>query len=335
LSFLILGDLHIGVQPKGLPVSNSYVLQIVDQVEQYARMNGIHEIAQLGDLHDSVHVPEEQRIFVMEMLSKSKLTWHIQFGNHDYRDIEYNTLMFYKDMQEKFSLLKNVKFYTEPTITKVADTNVAFLPWPHTKIKSEKPLICFGHFALAGAKGDTGYVLKGDNKLSGKHFWFIGDLHTFQEGEDYCYIGAPLQFKYGDTPDRFFAHFIGNERKPKYKTIPLQLPYILDVNTVKSVSKIDKLLNSLKTRTDYIFTKVKYSPEVFADYRYAEISKLPRVIVEPLSGKHKENEETEAVVLIDSKHLRRSLVRKRLEKKGFGKTELKLADNILDELEEK
>jgi len=330
--FIILGDLHEGCYPKGVAASFSYLTSIFQQVEDYALKHGIDTAVQLGDIHDGVGVSEESRFFMMEMFSKSRLSWKIYFGNHDYLSAEYNTLQYYQKMQ-KFGLLKNCEFFTEPTITKFKGMPTAFLPWPHHKVKSKEPMLCFGHFAKAGAKGDNGYVIKGETEISSKHEWIIGDLHTYQKGSNYTYIGAPLQLKYGDTAKRYFGHFKGNLAKPKILRVPIQLPYRLQQLTCTSEVEIAKLIKNLADRDANVYTKLKLGEEVLTDYRYDEIKNTERVTVE-FAGKIKEVKEGEdVVVLIDSKSVRLELVKKRLKKKGFSADAIKRALDIVSELE--
>jgi len=330
--FLILGDLHEGCYPKGVAASFSYLASIFQQVEDYAIKNGIDTCVQLGDIHDSVGVSEDSRFFMIEMFSKSKLKWKVYYGNHDYLDANYNTLIYYKKMQE-FGLLSNCEFFTEPTVTKLKGLPVAYLPWPYHSVKSKDPLICFGHFAKAGAKSDHGYVLKGDVEISSKHEWIIGDLHTYQRGPNYTYIGAPLQLKYGETDKRYFGHCKGKIGKFKIVRVPIQLPYRLEVHTCTAEKEIAELITTLSKRDSNVYSKLKLGAEILVDYRYEELKKIERTTIE-FVGKIKEVKEGEdSVVLIDSKSVRLELVKKRLKKKGFDTTTIKRGLDIIAELE--
>jgi DNA repair exonuclease SbcCD nuclease subunit len=333
LSWLVLGDLHLQCYPKGVPASFSYIKNIFNQVEEYARKNAVDTVVQVGDVHDGAGVDEATRIFLLDQLHNSKLQWRLLMGNHDYTDSEYNTLKYYQALQKRLGILPNVQFYTEPTPDKLKGKFVAFLPWPHNKIKFSEPLICFAHFAAAGAKGDNGYVLKGDRYISKNHYWEIGDLHTPQRGSNWNYIGAPLQFKYGDTDKRFFGHFTGTAIKPKTTKIPIQLPYRIEQGTYTNPKDLDMLFKHLGKRETNEYTLLKLGEEILVDHRYDELSKQPRLTIEYAGKKQKDEEQQDTIVLIDSKSVRESLVRKRLKKKGHDKKTIDKAMSIVNSLE--
>ena len=333
MGFLFVGDFHLGAYPKGVPASYSYLKSIFAQLEEYALKHGYENIVQLGDLHDSVGVSEEDRIFYIEQFSKSKLNWKIYYGNHDFLDANYNTLSYYKRLQKTLGVLKNVEFYTEPTQTEIEGTKVAILPWPYNKVKSKVPLVCFGHFAAKGAKGDNGFSLKEGASISDKHYWLIGDLHTYQKGRYHTYIGSPLQLKYGDTPKRYFGVFEGRATRPNVSRIEIQLPYRLEQVVCTSIDDIGKMLADLKNRDPNVYSQLKLGAEVLADYRYEEIKAIPQTNIVFTGKVRKEDDTKDSVVLIDSKSVREDLVKKRLKKKGFDSAAIKKALAIIKSLE--
>ena len=334
MNFLAVGDLHLGCWPKNVPATFSYWDAVFNQIEEYAKMNGVERAVQLGDVHDSVQVPEDERFYALSRFQKSKLEWDVYHGNHDYTDVNYNTLMYYKKLQTDFNILQHVHFHIEPTVKKYQGQKVAFLPWPYNAVKMKEPGLCFAHFALSGAKSDNGYILKeSDKTIDKKHYWIIGDLHQYQTSDRYLYPGAILQFKYNDSPKKYFAHFTGTPAKPKWKRIQLRLPYQLEQQTVQDPKNIPEMLQHIKARNDNVYTQLKCSAEIMADYRYDDITKIERVLVE-YSGKKKVETETDSsVMLIDSETVRRDLVRQRLKKKGFSKLQIDKAMSIIQELE--
>ncbi len=316
-----------------MPASFSYVTSILNQVEEYARKNAISTIIQLGDVHDSTHVDEQTRLFFMQSLQRSKLRWIMYYGNHDYLSAEYNTLQYYRQMQSTFGILPNAKFITEPTIMKIEKQNCAVLPWPHATITSKESLLCFAHFAKFGAKSDNGFVLKTGENIDTKHFWIIGDLHSYQKGDNYLYVGAPLQLKYGDTDKRYFVNFTGSSNKPKWQRIQIKLPYILEQQTILQISNIEKLQKHLSNRSDNTYTKIKCGADIMADYRFEEIQSTKNIIIEYAGKVKATSNDNENVAIIDSKSVRQQLVRKRLIKKGFDKLAISKAIHILNQIE--
>ena len=333
MSWLVLGDLHLQKYPRSVPASFSYLKSIFSQVEEYARKNGVSTVVQVGDVHDGTGVEEDTRAFFMSAIHNSPLQWHFLMGNHDYSSVEYNTLTYYKRLQKSLGILPNARFYNEPEQTKLQGCLVNFLPWPHNKVKSDRPCINFAHFALAGAKGDNGYTLKSDITVSKKHYWEIGDLHLPQRGANWNYIGAPLQLTYGDTPNRYFGHYTGTVEKPFTKRIPIQSPYQLEQIKVTDPSKLPKLLQHLKSRNLNLFTQLKLGEQILLDHRYNELMQLPRLNTGFADKQKKEDSSEEQVVLIDSKSVRETLVRNRLKKKGFSLKQIEKAISLVNELE--
>jgi Calcineurin-like phosphoesterase len=327
VEFLVIGDTHIEAWPKGLPISYDPWQFIFQQVFDYGQKHGIETIVQVGDIFDNSDPEDDSRLFLWDEIERSGMTWHIILGNHDYSDATKNALKYFQKLKKR-GHLKNANFYTEPTFTKFGKQPVAFLPWPLSRIKEEKDHICFAHFSLSGSKGDYGFTVKSGVELQKKHQWVLGDLHKPQPH----YIGAPLQFKYGEVANRFFGHVYGNEYPYKIKRVPLQLPYRLEVMNLFDEKEGSKVIRKLQERDSNVYTKIKLGTLVIGSTLPLELEKIPRIITE-FSGKIKKEQEETNVIHIDSKSVRDDLVRERLRKKGFDKPTRERAMKIVAGIE--
>ncbi len=314
---LLVGDLHIGRYPQNVPVSYRHWDIVFDQIDEVLDEIDVDEAVFLGDVFESTSPSlEDLQYFAQKLknLQKRVKRIFVLMGNHCYRSEEYNNLNWFKMFQTTFNSLKKCKFVDSYHSQELSIGPCEFLPWPQRKPKN-KGSVVFAHISINGALSDNGFKLKSDTTISKNNRWYIGDIHAPQQGDNYVYVGAPLQLRYGDGLDRFLM--LVSKRKGKLidKWIPIKTNYILQVVNAIELEDCKKIYRELEKRPDHAFTKIKASPEVYASPYFSKFEKLDRILIEPISKKRSKDDDTEPLVtdFTDSLTLRRKLVRKRLK----------------------
>lgn len=328
MSVLVVGDLHIKCWPQGIPTDYSPWESIFNQIHEILdQKTDITDIVFVGDIFENTNLAlEDIQFFTKQTLELEKFaTLHFIYGNHDYQSINYNNLMWFVWAKQAFNTFSNSYFYTEPTLVKLKIGYCSFLPWPH-HVAHKKSKFVFAHITINNSLSDFNTKLKSDIKIDLTKKWIIGDLHTFQEGENFVYVGSPLQQKYGTTLSRYFLLL----KKDTYSTIPISLPYKLQQITVTNTNKI---LAKLDKRKDNEYTKLKIASELYETDLISKLSKYPRLLIEPIGKRTAANDEP-ITLNIDSMHIRQSLVQENLKKlkKPLRKKAKKMIEKIEKEI---
>ena len=222
LRAIVLGDTHIEKLNNLFPNGLEKTLWSWQYAINYCEENSIDHLIQLGDIFDSPYPSQYSIRKLLRILHGTKVQIWSMLGNHDY-DADHNSV-------ELAQWVTNLKgsgpvIFTKPTLQKIEGVNFWFAPYPHTKQPKEKA-VCIGHFDMPGARMDNGRLIKG-KKLKLTMPWIIGHLHSFQDYKNVVYPGAPLQFTFGDQPEKFMLDITVLKGKLKWQAIPLQTPFKL------------------------------------------------------------------------------------------------------------
>ncbi len=190
MSWLFIGDPHLTDSP-----ADEYRWRMFDNMRDIVKHNAISRIVIAGDLcdrkdrHSGVLVNR-----IIEELSSFFEPIDVLCGNHDRAldTIPYFTFL---------SMLKNVRFITQPT----PDKSALFLPWSPNPLEEWADLtlsqykVIFIHQTITGvveggyrAENNKMPILPRGVKVYG------GDIHTQQTVGTVVYVGAPHPIKYGD-----------------------------------------------------------------------------------------------------------------------------------------
>lgn len=241
LNFLAVGDLHYEALEKYLPDGDflTPINRTLQQIWNYAKDNGIEHIVLLGDIFDNPFPRDESKKAFLKSLDK-KLQYHIILGNHDYANINENSLNLCKYFIEDLGLMDNVKFYLEPTVEEINGIKLNFLPYPFKEATCEAPAICFGHFETKGSISDSGRIFKEGVVLDDNYTWILGHLHR-QQGNNYP--GSICQHRFGEPINKYFFDVkVKDNDEIEINKVSINTPYkLIDliVNKIKDI-KLEK-----------------------------------------------------------------------------------------------
>lgn len=241
LNFLVVGDIHLEAIAKYFP--EDYLSPVTDTLKniwKYARENAIEHIVILGDIFDNPFPKDETKKAFLKSLDK-KLQYHIILGNHDYANVNENSLNLCKYFIEDLGLMDNVKFYLKPTVEEIQGIKFNYLPYPQKQPTTEAPAICFGHFETKGAISDNGRPFKEGIVLDKNYNWFLGHLHR-QQGD--LYPGSILQCRFGEPVNKYFFDVkVNNDDSISIEKITINTPYkLLDlvIDKYEDLDSLDK-----------------------------------------------------------------------------------------------
>lgn len=240
LNFLAVGDIHYEALEKYLPDQNflTPVNITLKQIWEYAKDNGIEHIVLLGDIFDNPFPKDETKKAFLKSLDK-KLQYHIILGNHDYANVNENSLNLCKYFIEDLGLMDNVRFYLEPTVKDINGVKFNFLPYPFNQATCEAPAICFGHFETKGSISDSGRIFKEGVVLDNNYTWILGHLHR-QQGNNYP--GSILQHRFGEPINKYFFDVkVMDNNEVKINSISINTPYKLIDLVVNRLEDLDIL----------------------------------------------------------------------------------------------
>jgi len=215
-------------------------LDACSKVLDQARERNIRTIVQLGDIFENPKPKQNTILKLIQWLHINKdFEFHIILGNHDWESSDNHSFELL-DFVSKSKILRHVNVYTKPTVVNFGPVHCGFVPYPFVKApKCTKPLLCFGHFEIKGAKRDNGQVIaKGlELKTSKKLDWIIGHLHCKQPP---YYPGTLYQLSFGEPlPKGYFvceADTVNGKLLISRRWVEFNPPYKL-INRVINKSK--------------------------------------------------------------------------------------------------
>ena len=279
--FVVVGDLHYDGMNSIIPLEKRVhaVDNVMKQVQDYCMDNHIDTIIQVGDVCNS---PSPSFLSYLSLLKvfNSKFKYHMIIGNHDYRDVNYNSLSAFSAMT-RLGMIPNCKFYSKPAKQEIDGVRAIFLPWPYEKTPEEhRPSVIFGHFPAGNYMVDNNSVRKAEKIDLQNHFWILGDIHFPQHGKNFVYVGSALQANFGEKPNKRFLHVRVQQtettNRVSFKSIKINLPIKLITVDADSVGD----LGFLKSVKENEYVRIRGSSEIVAAGSKISIDN-PNVVVVP------------------------------------------------------
>lgn len=222
-----IGDLHFdGTLANYMDNHQQAILNEVRKPLEIALQQGIANIFLYGDVSHGPRMSYESQMAFVRIIDKyPQLNFYLILGNHD---------MFGTDVSAGHSLQlidlmnrPNLKIFKRPTIRKIGNAKVQFLPFPHDSFKSGMLNVC--HVNVAGAKNDNGYPVKSDIKSNA--VVVAGHIHTNQQVRNTHYSGTLYQTRMGESVNKGYHHIRYNSdndydiefvpQEPDFKLITL------------------------------------------------------------------------------------------------------------------
>lgn len=197
MTILITSDLHLSDNSR-----DAYRFEFLKWLVSYTKKDkSIDHLILLGDMteeKDKHSARLTNEIFHYITIMSKLCPVYILMGNHDY--LVYDNPFF-----EFLGGINNVTWIGKPTIKKIDNSHIVFLPhtrqWEHDwkNLFQQKHDMIMTHGTFEGAM-DNGHQLKGiPLSVFPKGSKIIsGDIHTPQTIGPLTYVGAPYTIKYGD-----------------------------------------------------------------------------------------------------------------------------------------
>lgn len=232
MTIAAIGDVHLGALDRHIPDAYKKVIRTISRILANCESKGIHEVVFLGDIGDSVHIPDHMFLAFCDMLKKHDMYYHILVGNHDRASVDSHSLNILSWMGR--NELLPVRVYNEPEIVKIEEDRYFMCPSPYVEDVPKKCRYGFGHFGFSGALSDTGTALASKNTPKGR--WVLGDYHTPQNGKTYIYAGSVTQTKFYEEPDKGYIEI---DEQPKFVSWTPSI--LLGRKTLTSLDELDRL----------------------------------------------------------------------------------------------
>jgi DNA repair exonuclease SbcCD nuclease subunit len=250
--FIHTSDIHVG-ECRTLDGYLARHESVLNQITNLAVERGVPLII-AGDIFHTRGTKHEERFLVDRWfgdIEAKNIPTIVITGNHDHLHDDVTQLDGYKNMP-----FKHIKFITwEPKVVSLNDIDFICIPWrsydkeAFKKIIKDKLPLCrskwkvvIAHECIVGSSFDNGIIApKGLAlpKLADIDYYAMGDIHGYQRTNvtNGYFPGSPLQFTFGDKPDKGLL-FVDLEKQPvdperillKFK--PLKI--------IKSVKEIDE-----------------------------------------------------------------------------------------------
>lgn len=202
---IFIGDIHLDKLSKLFP--SSHVQLKFNEIEKplnYALKKGIRDVIFLGDVCENYRLSYDSMCGFIKFLHKwdGKLKLHFILGNHDFAEDGVHSLQPFIE-EQKLGLFKSVRFYTKQTV-KDLGIPVNFCPFPFTE--GVDGALNVGHFEVSGSTRDNGRIIKEAHKVSKRHRWVMGHLHTPHDVNKVHYTGTLYQLNFGESLPKYFSH---------------------------------------------------------------------------------------------------------------------------------
>ena len=292
------------------------------------KRQGIKTIFHAGDLFDRrkyvnfVTLYRTRKMF-FDILRKEGIEMYIIPGNHDVAHKSDNSVNSLSTLLNEYS---NVKVFDEsPETITIDNVSFDFIPWIHNGnyaetldfISKSDSEIAVGHLELAGFEMYRGS--KNEHGMDAKLFdrysqvW-TGHFHHKSSKGNIHYLGAPMEFTWGDYDDPRGFHIFDCESKELtfYKnpfTLYEKIFYNDELDS--SVNRYKEFNpSSLEDKIVKVFVSRKTKPalfEYFVDMLY-NASLLNLTVIEDYSEFHESNIEDEKISTISTKDLMLSYI---------------------------
>lgn len=218
LEFIHTSDWHCSKLKNLFPEDHVKItLQEVRKPLEYAVKNGIKVVIHSGDLFDKAHI---NHIYIKALINLflefKDLSIYIILGNHDYEDVDNNSLYLFTICNE-LGILPNVRIILEQIKLKIEKVPFNFMPYPCQDFS--KKHVNISHLEITGAVRDNNRKIKFGIKPKGINF--IGHIHKKQRIKNSWFCGGLFQTTFGESNPKgwFHVQIDAKEMKPEVKFI--------------------------------------------------------------------------------------------------------------------
>jgi len=328
MKIAILGDCHFGVRNGSKSFNNYFEKFYTNVFFPYLLNNNIKTVIQLGDIMDNrkvahLHGLFECKRYFFDKFDEYDINLITLVGNHDshFRDtISVNS------SRLLLGEYKNIKVIDKPSLEKVYEIDVVFLPWICSEnyeqsmelIKSPKTDICFGHLELIDFAMHKGIVSEegmSPNLFDAFSFVGTGHYHHRSNRGNIYYLGTPCELTWHDDSDpKGFHIFDLGTRELEFVNNPYKMFNKIYYDDVVDGDSIRTILENNcfeKYSSSYIKVIVKnkedpYLFDLFLDGLY-KINPIDLVVIEDVAEVFNEEmndiDETEDTLTILSKYV--------------------------------
>lgn len=220
-----IGDIHLDKLSHRIPKFPRLVEKTLRNTIDLSLKRGCEAIVFMGDIFDTPYPKTEDVLLFLNVLTdyKEDVDFKIILGNHDYSDIHINSL---RTIGWVNKIKHNIEVIKQPTILKYSDVRYHVQPHPFCEDMNKKADFALGHFAVNGARGDNGFVVRTKNQPKGN--WILGDFHGEQiiqiKKNIYEYVGSLSQLSWEEKNQKSFLTVEDGEKvrhkiPSKYKLV--------------------------------------------------------------------------------------------------------------------
>jgi predicted phosphodiesterase len=199
MTLAVIGDIHLNKLSHRIPNFNELVLKTLRSTLDDVEKRGVGKVVLAGDIFDDPYPSQTSNAQFLDALTDyPDMEFLAIIGNHDYADASTNSMVIANWTRK---LKSNLRIVSEPEILKVDGVRYELMPHPYVQDMSRKADFGIAHFAVNGARGDNGYVVRTKNQPKGN--WILGDFHTEQQGKIkgclYDYVGSLTQLAWEEA----------------------------------------------------------------------------------------------------------------------------------------
>ena len=196
MTLAVIGDIHLNKLSHRIPNFNQYVLKTFRSTLDDVEKRGVSKVVLAGDIFDDPYPSQSSNTQFLDAITDyPDIEFLAIVGNHDYADSATSSLIIANWTKK---LKSNLRVVTKPEIMKVDGVRYELMPHPYVQDMSKKADFAIAHFAVNGARGDNGYVVRTKNQPKGN--FILGDFHTEQQGKVkgciYDYVGSLSQLSW-------------------------------------------------------------------------------------------------------------------------------------------
>lgn len=245
---LFIGDVHCNKLKHKIPNFRDLVLQTLSDTLDIGLERGCDRAIICGDIFDSPSPTQDDVVDLLSTLSKKECEVHLLLGNHDSADTSTHSLKIAKWASKWKG--SNLRVILKPTVLTLPEGQIWCLPHPYVEDLPKKFLFGVGHFAVNGAKSDSGFIVRSKHCPKGR--WVLGDFHSPQGGRanscKYQYVGSLTQLSFAEHAKKRVLLYDDGD----FESIAVPLAYKLKRATITSLDDLPKIEN------DNTFWQLKY-----------------------------------------------------------------------------
>ena len=264
--FLFTSDLHLknwndkSYTDEGLPLKLQEILNVVEDMCEYAKENEIENIIIAGDINDTKGTVNVRSFLRLQnlLMKYTEINFFIIPGNHDYTGKGSNDFA--------VELLKgpeNVHVITK----KLEMKNITFLPWRSEGLKEEirecsENRILISHFGLNEASLSNGISLRSGittKDLKKFELVLLGHYHMPQQVENVWYAGSPIPLRRDEiNEEKRFLLVSSEDDELVVESIPSKgyrqfFQFVIDEDT--DIEKLKKEIEKAKEDGHHVIIK--------------------------------------------------------------------------------